>query len=64
MISSMVVLTPHGQVAKALPVVSLTTHKLLVSDDDVVGVLLFTTTLADKHMSTVLQKFVLVRRLQ
>ena len=36
-------------------------HKLLVSVDDVVGIKLFPTTLADKHMATVLLKFVLVR---
>ena len=39
----MVVLTLHGEVAKALLVVRLATHKLLVSVDDVVGLeLLFT----------------------
>ena len=32
MISSMVVLALHGEVAKALPVVRLATHKLLVLD--------------------------------
>ena len=48
MISSMVVLPPHGEVAKALHVVRLTTHKLIVSGDAVVGVELLATTLAGK----------------
>ena len=48
MISSMVVLAPHGEVAKALHVVRLAKHKLLVSVDAVVGVTLITTSLADK----------------
>ena len=64
MISSMVVLAPHGAVAKALPVVRLATHKLLVTVDAVVGLELLATTLADKHMATVLPNFVLVRRWQ
>ena len=64
MISSMVVLAPHGEVAKALPVVRLATHKLLVTVDAVVGLELLATTLADKHMATVLPNFVLVRRWQ
>ena len=64
MISSMVVLVPHGKVAKALPVVRLATHKLLVSVDIVVGLKLLATTLADKHIATVMPKFVLVRRWQ
>ena len=54
MISSMVVLAPHGEVSKALPVVRLATHKLFVSVDDVVGLELLATTLANKHMATVL----------
>ena len=62
MILSMVVLAQHGEVAKALPVVKLTTHKLLVSVDAVVDLELLATTLADKHMATGLPKFVLVRR--
>ena len=57
----MVVLAPHGEVAKALSVVRLATHKLLVSVDDVVGIELLAATLADKHMATVLPKLVLVR---
>ena len=65
MISSMVVLAPHGEVTKALPVVRLATHNLLVSVDvDFVGLELLATTLADKHMATVLPNFVLVRRWQ
>ena len=55
-------LAPNGEVAKALPVVRLETKKLLVSVDAVVGLELLATTLADKHMATVLLKFVLVRR--
>ena len=38
MISSMVVLAPHGEVANTLPVVRLAAHKLIVSVDAVVGV--------------------------
>ena len=48
----MVVLALYGEVTKAL----------FVYVDDVVGLELFATTLADKHMATVLPKFVLVRR--
>ena len=57
-------LAPHGEVAKALPVVRLATKKLLVSVDAVVGLELLATTLADKHMATVLPNCLLVRRLQ
>ena len=64
MISSMVVLAPHGEVAKALPVVRLDTHKLLVSVDDVVGLKHLATTLADKQIANVVPKFVLVRHWQ
>ena len=64
MISSMVVLAPHGEVEKALPVVRLSTYKLLVSVDAVVGLELLATTLADKHMATVLPNFVLASHLQ
>ena len=64
MISSTVVLAPHEEVAKALPVVRLATHKLLVSVDAVVGVELIATTLADKHIATVLPNFVLFRHWQ
>ena len=38
MISSMVVLAPHGEVEKALSVVRLAPHKLLVPVDVIVGV--------------------------
>ena len=57
----MVVLAPHGEVEKALPVVRLATHKLVVSVDAVVWVELLATALADQHMATVLPNFVLVR---
>ena len=57
-LSAMVVLAPHGEVEKALPVERLATHKLLVSVDDVVGL---ATTLADKYMATVLLNCVLVK---
>ena len=57
-------LAPHGEVAKTLPVVRLATKKLLVSADAVVGLGLLATTLADKHMATVLPNCVVVRRSQ
>ena len=60
----MVVLAPQGEVAKTLPVVNLAKHKLFVSFDAVVGVELLATTLAGKHMATVLPNFVLTRHLQ
>ena len=60
----MVVLAPRGEVAKALHVVSLATHKLFVSVEDVVGLELLAKTLEDKHMATVLPTFVLFRRWQ
>ena len=53
MIPSMVVLAPHREVSKALPVVRLTSHKLILSVDDVFGLELLSTTLANKHMATV-----------
>ena len=64
MISSRVVLAPHGEVAKTLPVVRLASHKLFVSVDAVVGVELLATTLAGKHMATVLPNFMLARHLK
>jgi hypothetical protein len=64
MISTMMVLAPHGDVAKTLPVVRLATHKLIVIVDAIVGVELLATTLAGKHMATVLPNFVLARHLQ
>ena len=60
----MVVLAPHGEVAKTLPVVRLTTHKLFVSVGAVVGVELLATALAGKHMATVLPNLLLARHLQ
>ena len=60
----MVVLAPHGEVAKTLHAVRLATHNLIVSADAVVGVKLLATTLAGKHMATVLLHFVLARQLQ
>ena len=64
MISSTVVFAPHGEVAKKFPVVRLATHKLIVSLDTVVGVELLATTLACKHMATVLANLVMDRNLQ
>ena len=46
MISSMAVLAPYGDVAKARAVVRLATHKLIMSVDDAVGLELLATTLA------------------
>ena len=43
---------PHGQVAKALPVVRFATHTLHVSVDYVVGLKLPAATLADKQMAS------------
>jgi hypothetical protein len=51
-------------VAKTLPVVRLATHKRIVFVDAVVGVELLATTLAGKHMATVLPNFVLARHLK
>ena len=64
MISSMVIIAPHREVAKNLPLVRLARHKLIVSLYAVVGVELLATTLADKHIATVLSNFVLARHLQ
>ena len=64
MISSMVVLAQHGEVAKTLPVVRLATHKLIVSVDAVVGVELFPTSLAGKHIANELPNVVLAKHLQ
>ena len=50
----------HGEVAKTLPPVRLTTHKLIVSIDAAIGVEL----LAGKHVANVLPHFVLARHLQ
>ena len=54
-------LAPHGEVAKALPVVRLETKRLLLSVEAVVGLELLTTNLADKHMATMLPNYVLLR---
>ena len=51
-------------VAKSLPVLRLETKKLLLSVDDVVGPELLATTIANKHLATVLPNYVLARRLQ
>ena len=59
-----VVLAPHGEVAKTYPVVRLATHKLIVSVDAVVGFELLATTLTGKPMATVLPICVLGRHLQ
>ena len=64
MISSIVVLAPHGEVPKTLPVVRLATHTLIVSVNCVVGVELLATTLAGKYMATVMPNIVLARHLQ
>ena len=50
--------------AKTLPEVRLATHKVIVSGDAVVGVELLATTLAGKHVATVLPNFVMARHLQ
>ena len=60
----MVVLAPHGGVAKTLPVVRHAKQKLVVSVDAVVGVELLATTIAGKHMATVLPNYVLAWQLQ
>ena len=60
MISSVEVVAPHGEVAKT-PVVRLATHKLIESVVAVVGVEHLATTLAGKHMATVLPNLVLAR---
>ena len=57
-------LAPHVEVANALPVMRLATKKLFVSFDAVVGLELLGTTLAVKHMATVLPNCVLVSHLQ
>ena len=53
-------LAPNVEVANTLPVMRLVTKKLLVSVDAFVGLKLLGTTLADKHMATVLSNCVLV----
>ena len=57
MIFSIVVFAPLGEVGKkTLSVVRHAKHKLIVSVDAVVGVELLVSTLADKHIATVLAK--------
>ena len=58
----MVLITPHREVEKALRVVRLATHKLLMFVDAVVGVELLASILPTKQMATVLPNNVLVRR--
>ena len=60
----MVVISSHREVAKALSVARLATHRLLVSVDAVFVLELLATTLAEKHMTIALPNFVLVRRCQ
>ena len=60
MISSLVVLAPHGDDTRALPMARLATHNFLVSVDAGVGLELFVTTHADKPMVAVLPNCVLV----
>ena len=50
--------------AKTLPVVRLAIQKLIVSVDAVVAVELLATTLAGKHIATVLPNFVLAKYLK
>ena len=64
LISSIVILAPHGEVVKTFPMVRLATHKLIVSVYAVVGVKLLATTNAGKHIATVLPNFVLAKHLQ
>ena len=47
-----------------LPGMRFATHKLIVSVDAAVGVELLATTLASKHIATMLKNFVLARHLQ
>ena len=55
-------LGPHGKVAKALPDVRFATEKNLVYVVAVVGLECIATTLAGKHMASVLQNSLIVRR--
>jgi hypothetical protein len=64
MIFLILVFAPLGEMAKTLPVARLSTQKLLVSVDTVVGVELLATTLAGKHSATVMPNFVLTKHLQ
>ena len=55
---------PSQRSGKTLPLVRLAPHKLIVSLDAVVRVEVLATTLADKHIATVLPNFVLAKHLQ
>ena len=57
-------LSPHDEVAQVIPVVRLSTKKLLVSVDSVVGLELLATTFSGKHIATVLPNCLLVKPLQ
>jgi hypothetical protein len=59
-----VALAPPGEVAKFIHVARPNTHNLLVSVHAIVCLELLATTLANKHLVTVLLNLVLVRRLQ
>ena len=52
----------HGEAAQALHVVTFETKWLILSFHAVVSLELLATTLADKHMATVLPNYVLHRR--
>ena len=56
----MVILAPLGEVVKVLPLARLVLHKLCVFVHTVVGFELLATTIAEKHMVTVLPTPVLV----
>ena len=55
---------PTRRRVKTLPVERLAKHKIIVSVDAVVECNLLATTLAGKHMTTVLPNFVMARHLQ
>ena len=57
-------LAPLGEVPKVIPLARPDTFDPLVSVHAIVGLELLATTLADKHMGTVLLNLVLVRLLQ
>ena len=60
----MVVLAPHGDVAKALPLVRLATQEIIVPVESVVGLEPLSSTLSYKHMPILEPNIVLVRRWQ
>ena len=53
----MVVLAPHGEVTKTIPIVWLATYNHFESVDAVVGPKLIVTTIADKHIANMLPFF-------